>query len=58
MEPVKKKCLGMMKFLPSDAEVLSRVETPPRPVPKPARDAAQPYRAVYFHSLYDGRKKP
>lgn len=58
MDAPKKKVLGTMKFLPSDAEVLSRVETPRRPLPVAAVHAAKPYRLVYFHSIFDGNKKP
>lgn len=44
-----------MKFLPSDAAVLSMVETPKRPLA--FRPVAFPaYRTVYLRTIFDGRK--
>lgn len=54
-----KKSLGKFTLLPSDKEVLSRVESPPRPVlPMRAENHGRRYPTVFLHAIYDGRKKP
>lgn len=54
MPPKFQPKLGLMKFLASDAEVLSRVESPSRPLP-PKQSSVPTYRTVYYRTIVEAK---
>ena len=50
---VVRPVLGRLKFLASDAELLSKIETPVRPRPP---STVPQYRVIFFRSLVEGKK--